>query len=119
MTETPYPRKPLSPSSSGIIPASNHSLVRFKYPDDARPKIHTVMEGATYWQIIGWLVRPNGCVEPITIEGLQWIITEEAWAIVCPTGLFVEPGIGSWKSAHDWYMEVLARWQARKPAVAA
>jgi hypothetical protein len=101
-----------------IIPASNHALVRFKYPAaDRNPKIHTVMEGATYQQIIGWRVSADGRrVEPITVEGVHLISDGEAWAIATPYGTFVEPGVGSWKSAHDFYMEVLTRWQARKLA---
>jgi hypothetical protein len=121
---------PIAPVSSGgelcsrrrrrtriLIAAFNHSLVKFKYPDRNR-KIHTVMEGATYQQIIGWRVRGNG-VEPITVEGVHSISADEAWAIVTPYGTFVEPDIGSWKSAHDWYMAVLDRWQRRKPALVA
>jgi hypothetical protein len=102
-----------------IIPATNHALVTFKYPD-RNPKIQTVMDGATYQQIIGWRVSADGRrVEPITIEGVHSISDGEAWAIVNPYGAFITPGVGSWKSAHDWYMSVLTRWQARKPALVA
>ena len=101
-----------------IIPATNHALVTFKYPD-RNPKIHTVMEGATYQQIICWRVRGNGRVEPITIEGVHSISDDVAWAIVTPYGTFVEPGIGSWKTQHDWFMEILTRWQRWKPSLVA
>jgi hypothetical protein len=101
-----------------IIPATNHSLVKFKYLD-RNPKIHTVMEGATYQQIIGWRVRGNGRVEPITVEGVHSIRADEACAIVTPYGTFVEPDVGNWKSAHDWYIAVLDCWQRRKPALVA
>ena len=87
-------------------------LVTFKYPDRT-PKIHTVMEGATYQQIMGWRVRGHR-VEPITIEGVHSISDGEAWAIVTPYGTFTEPGVGSWKTQHDWFMEVLTRWQRRR-----
>ena len=69
--------------------------------------------------VIAWLVRPDGSVTAITVEGVRSISNDEAWAIVCPSGLFVEPAVGSWKSAHDWYMAVLDRWQQRTAAVAA
>ena len=33
-----------------IIAAVNHSLARFRYRNNVRPKIHYVIEGATYWR---------------------------------------------------------------------
>ena len=102
-----------------IIAAVNHSLARFRYRNDVRPKIHYVMEGTTYWQVIAWLVRPDGSVTPITVEGVQSISNDEAWAIVTPNGMFIEPDVGSWKTSHDWYLTVLDRWQQRTAAVAA
>jgi len=50
-----------------IIPATNHTLARFKYPD-GRPKIQSVISGVEYRPIIAWRVRSNGRVEPITVE---------------------------------------------------
>jgi Sel1 repeat len=61
-----------------IIPAFNHSLVRFSYTD-TKPAVHMVTETATR---LGWLVRQDGRhVEPITVEP-EPIGSDEAWAIV-------------------------------------
>jgi hypothetical protein len=36
-----------------------------------------------------------------------------------PGSVFIEAGVGNWKSANEWHFEVLARWKQRRPAAAA
>jgi hypothetical protein len=97
---------------------SVRQIYGFRYTD-GKSAIHVIAETSMLRPIIGWLVRQDGRrVKPITVEP-EPIDGDEAWAIVTPNGMFVEPGVGSWKSAQDCHVEVLTRWKQRKTAVAA